>query len=141
MTDTTTTFEDMLIEQMRANGGEIVDGPLTGHPVAIVTTRGARSGRPRRALLTISRDGQDLVAAGTAGGSPTTPAWVHNMRTNPDVTVEFQAETFPATVEVIADGPERDRLWTQHVAALPHFAPYPDQTGRLIPMARIRRAG
>ena len=42
---------------------------------------------------------------------------------------------------MIADGPERDRLWDQHVAKLPNFADYPKQTGRLIPMIRIKPAG
>jgi hypothetical protein len=39
----------------------------------------------------------------------------------------------------VRDGPERDRLWDDHVAALPWFADYPRQTGRLIPMVRLTR--
>ena len=46
-----------------------------------------------------------------------------------------------ATATMIADGPERDRLWDQHVAKLPNFADYPKQTGRLIPMIRLKPAG
>jgi len=37
----------------------------------------------------------------------------------------------------MCDGAERDWLWEQHVLALPHFAAYPEQTGRVIPMVRI----
>ncbi len=40
----------------------------------------------------------------------------------------------------MADRAERDRLWDQHVAALPNFADYPQQTSRLIPMIRITPA-
>ena len=80
------------------------------------------------------------MVAGTAGGSTTTPAWVHNVEAHPDVAIEVQNRTGTATATVIADGPERDRLWHQHVAKLPTFADYPKQTGRVIPMIRITPA-
>jgi hypothetical protein len=38
-----------------------------------------------------------------------------------------------------ARGPERDRLWGRHVAELPWFAPYPEKSGRVIPMIRLSR--
>ncbi len=133
------TFEDGLIADMRAHGGEVTQGPLSGHPLLIMTTQGAMSGRPRRAIVTLSRDGEDYVVAGTASGAPKPPAWLYNVQANPDVTVEVANETFPARAEAFIDGPERDRLWAQHVAALPHFAAYPEQTGRVIPMVRLKR--
>jgi hypothetical protein len=52
------------------------------------------------------------------------------------VTVEVEGRTFPATAS-FAEGTERDRLWDQHVAALPRFAGYPEQSGRVIPMVRL----
>jgi deazaflavin-dependent oxidoreductase (nitroreductase family) len=131
------TFEDDLIADMRAHEGEVTAGPLKGHPLLIMTSRGAKSGDPRRAILTWSKDGDDYIVAGTAGGSPKVPAWVHNVAAHPDVTIEIPNTTFEASATTITDGPERDRLWDRHVAALPHFAAYPEQTGRLIPMVRI----
>jgi deazaflavin-dependent oxidoreductase (nitroreductase family) len=140
MADTeVTTWEDQLIEEMRANGGKVTQGPLAGHPLLILTSRGARSGQPRRAILTYTRDGDDLIVAGTAGGSPTTPSWVYNVEADSLVGVEADNKTFDATAQVIKRGSERDRLWEQHVAALPWFAPYPEQTGRVIPMVRLTR--
>ena len=133
-------WEEQLIARMRANGGKVLDGPLAGHPLLVMTSRGARSGSPRRAILTYHRDGGDYIVAGTAGGSPTTPAWVYNVEADPDVTIEVDNEERPATASM-AEGPERDRLWNDHVHALPWFADYPDQTGgRLIPMVRLRPA-
>lgn len=76
------------------------------------------------------------MVAGTAGGSKTDPAWLPNVRANPDVTVEAHDQTFAARATVVDDA-ERARLWDQHVAALPHFAAYPEQTGRMIPMVRL----
>lgn len=130
-------FEDALLDDMRTHGGEVTTGPLAGHPILVMKSRGARTGDERRAILTFSRDGGDFVVAGTAGGSPTDPAWIHNVAENPEVDLEAQNQTFGATATVITDGPERDRLWEQHVSRLPWFADYPEQTGRLIPMVRL----
>ena len=132
-------FEDALIEDMRTHGGEVTSGPLQGHPLLVMTTTGAKTGDPRRSILTWSRDDGDYIVAGTAGGSPRTPSWVANVRANPAVTIEVGNRTSPATATLV-DGTERDRLWDAHVRALPHFAPYPEQTGRVIPMIRLRPA-
>jgi deazaflavin-dependent oxidoreductase (nitroreductase family) len=129
-------FEDSLIADWREHGGTVTSGPLEGHPLLVMTSTGAKSGDPRRAILTFSRDGNAYVVAGTAGGSPTEPAWFHNVAANPDVTIEVEGRTVQAKASVAGDA-DRDRLWDQHVAALPHFAAYPEQTGRVIPMVRL----
>ena len=41
------------------------------------------------------------------------------------MTIEAANETFDATAQVIKDGPERDRLWNQHVASFPGSRPIP----------------
>ena len=134
-------FENAMIEEMRANGGAVVTGPLAGHPLLILNSIGAKTGQERRAILTWSRDGGDYVVAGTAGGSPTTPAWVHNLEAHGDVTIEVEHQGLQGERRrVIPSGPERDRLWDQHVAVLPNFADYPEQSGRVIPMIRITPA-
>ena len=132
-------WEDQLIAEMRANDGKITQGPLAGHPLMIVTSTGAKSGEPRRAILTYSEDAGDFIVAGTAGGSPKTPAWVHNIEAHPTVSVEADNHTFDATGQVITLGAARDRLWAQHVDRLPWFADYPKQSGRVIPMIRLAR--
>jgi deazaflavin-dependent oxidoreductase (nitroreductase family) len=129
-------WEAALIADMQANDGAVTSGPLAGHPLLIMTSTGVKSGQRRRAILTFSRDGEDYVVAGTAGGSPTDPAWIHNVQANPQVMLERGGEPFPATASVIADA-DRDRLWEAHVQALPWFADYPAQTGRRIPMVRL----
>jgi deazaflavin-dependent oxidoreductase (nitroreductase family) len=129
-------WEDQLIEEMRAHDGQVTSGPLAGHPLLIMTSTGARSGSPRRAILTYHRDGGDYVVAGTAGGSKTDPGWLHNVERDPEVSVEVGNDTFDATATIV-EGPERDPLWDDHVKALPWFADYPAQTGRLIPMVRL----
>jgi deazaflavin-dependent oxidoreductase (nitroreductase family) len=134
----TSSWEDNLVADLRANGGRTSSGPLAGHPLLIMLTTGAKSGKPRRAILTYSRDGADFVVAGTKDGAPADPLWVNNIRASGNVTLEIANETFPA-IATIADDPERDRLWDQHVAELPWFAPYPVKSGRVIPMIRLSR--
>jgi deazaflavin-dependent oxidoreductase (nitroreductase family) len=133
-------FEEALIADMRAHDGAVTSGPLAGHPLLIMISQGARSGRSRRAILTWHRDAGDYVVAGTAGGSPTTPSWVENVRQNPRVSVEVGTERFEAIARIV-DGAERDRLWNDHVAALPHFAEYPQKAPRVIPVVRLTPVG
>ena len=131
------TWENSLIADMRAHDGAVTQGPLAGHPLLVMTSTGSKSGTPRRAILTWSRDGDAYVVAGTKGGDPTDPHWLNNLRAHPDVTIEVGNRTMAArAVEV--EGSERDRLWDAHVAALPWFADYPSQSGRVIPMVRLQ---
>jgi deazaflavin-dependent oxidoreductase (nitroreductase family) len=74
--------------------------------------------------------------AGTAGGSRTDPAWLKNLEADPNVTIETGNQTFRARASIV-DASERTQLWQRHVAALPHFAAYPEQTGRVIPLVRL----
>ncbi len=134
-------FGDALIKDMRSHGGAVTAGPLKGHPLLVMSDTGARTGMPRRAILTFTRDKGAFVVAGTAGGSPTVPAWVHNVRKHPVVAIEVENRTFAATATVIARGPERDRLWGQHVAQLPWFAEYSEKTKRIIPIVRLEPTG
>ena len=134
-------WEDQLIADLRANGGRPSGGPLEGHPILLMYSTGAKTGERRRAILTYSLDGDAPVVAGTASGSKETPGWVANVTKDPKVELEVGNETYAATATVYRDGPERDRLWNQHVAQLPWFAEYPSQVGeRIIPMVRLTRS-
>lgn len=133
-------WEESLIADLRANGGRPSGGPLAGHPILLMWSKGARSGKQRRSILTYSRDGDNFIVAGSKSGAPTHPAWFFNIQHDPNVTLEVANETFPATATV-AKGEEHDRLWAQHVAQLPWFGDYPAMTGgRVIPTIRLRRA-
>jgi len=131
-------YNSMLIGELRSNRGEIAAGTFAGRPLLILTTTGARSGNPREALLTFSRDGDKYVVCATAGGSPVEPAWFHNLVANPSVRVEAKGKTFRARATVVDDA-ERQRLWTAHVAERPEFAEYPEKSGRIIPVVTLER--
>ena len=130
-------FENALIADMRAHGGAVTQGPLAGDPLLVLTMTGAKSGQPRRAILTYTRDSGDYIVAASKGGAPTDPVWLSNLRANPNVTVEAGNTTFPAIARVVVDDDEHDRLWVAHVARLPNFADYPKKAGRIIPVVRL----
>jgi deazaflavin-dependent oxidoreductase (nitroreductase family) len=134
-------WEDALIADLRANDGRPTSGPLKGHPLLVMTSTGAKSGQPRRAILTYTRDGDDYIVAGTKSGAPEDPLWVENVRVDPAVNIEIGTRAFPAIATVVEDRAERDRLWDAHATELPWFASYPAMTGgRIIPMIRLTPA-
>jgi len=127
-----------LIATLRGNHGEVHEGPMAGRPLLVLTTKGAKTGDTREAVLTYSRDDGRYVVCATAGGSPTTPSWYYNLLSNPAVQVEAKGETFTATASVAPAG-ERERLWEQHVKERPEFADYPEISGRTIPVVTLQR--
>jgi deazaflavin-dependent oxidoreductase (nitroreductase family) len=132
------TFTQGLIAGLRANKGEVTSGPMAGRPLLILTSTGARSGKPREAILTYTKDRGHLVVAASKSGAPTNPEWYHNLIADPIAQVEAGGETFKARA-TIQDGAERDRLWANHVAARPEFAEYPKKSGRVIPVITLER--
>ena len=134
-------WEEGLIADMRAHRGRPSQGPLGGHPLLLMFATGAKTGERRRSILTYSVDGDDYIVAGTASGSPVTPAWVANIRANPQVVLEVANETIDATATIVDEG-GRPSLWDRHVEQLPWFADYPAQiTDRVIPLVRLTRRG
>lgn len=138
MTTDAQAWEEQLIEDVRANGGRASQGPLAGHPLLLMWTTGARSGARRRSILTYSKDAAGYVVTGTNGGNKFKhPGWLTNIHADPNVTIEVVNETLAATATEVV-GPERDRLWAQHVEQLPWFGKYPEQiTERTIPVVRL----
>jgi len=123
---------------LRANNGTPSSGPLKGRPLAIMTTKGAKSGEDRTVIVTYHRNGDAYVIAATKGGSPENPAWYHNLVAHPEATFEAAGET----LEVVAretTGDERQRLYDEHARLYPEFAAYPSKTGRVIPVFVLTR--
>jgi deazaflavin-dependent oxidoreductase (nitroreductase family) len=100
----------------------------------LLTTRGARSGRPRPAELYAWPDEDRLVIVGSSGGSVRHPAWVHNLRAHPRATVQQGKLTTEMSAREVTDANERDRLWPFVVEQFPLYATYQRRTKRLIPL-------
>jgi deazaflavin-dependent oxidoreductase (nitroreductase family) len=126
-----------VIAEFRKNGGK-VGGRFANAPVVLITTTGARSGEPRTNPLVCLPYGDRLIVFASFGGAPRNPDWYYNLRANPELTVEYGSETFKARA-VIAEGEERDRLYTEQVARFPAFGEYQTKTTRRIPVVILER--
>jgi deazaflavin-dependent oxidoreductase (nitroreductase family) len=134
-----TEFDRRTVEEFRANGGR-AGGVLTGTPLVLVHHIGARSGTEHVTPLAYSAQGDYSIAiVASNGGSPSHPAWYHNLKANPAITVERGTQTFQATAEE-QTGPARADLWSKLVAQFPDLAKFEARTARTIPLFLLRRA-
>ncbi|MFC9436098.1 nitroreductase family deazaflavin-dependent oxidoreductase [Nocardia sp. NPDC057030] len=125
-----------IIEEFRSNAGK-VGGPFEGHDLLLLTTTGAKSGLPRTSPVAFIRDQGRVIIIASKAGAPTSPDWYHNLRANPEVSVEIGTETHKATATPITEGPERDRLYAAMVEVMPGFAEYEQKTDRVIPVVAL----
>jgi deazaflavin-dependent oxidoreductase (nitroreductase family) len=117
----------------RATGGRI-GHTFPGMPAMLLLDHvGAKSGRKRTSPLLYVRDGDDLVLVASKGGHPKHPAWFHNLRANPDTTVQVGAEHRRVHARV-ATPAERERLWPRAVDFYGGYADYQRKAEREIPM-------
>lgn len=119
---------------LRLSGGRL--SLAIGLPTALLETRGARTGEPRRHGVIYFHDGDRVTIIASKFGAPGNPAWFHNARANPDV--RFNGE--PHRAVVIEDEQERTRLWALADAVFPPFAIYRERAarvGRAIPILQL----
>jgi deazaflavin-dependent oxidoreductase (nitroreductase family) len=129
-------FNQQVIDEFRANKGR-VGGYFEGARLILLTTTGARTGRPHTTPVGYLPDGGDrILVIASAAGAPTHPAWFHNLVANPQVTVESGAFTYEARA-VVLEGEERDRAFARAVEADPGWAAYQEKTERVIPVVAL----
>ena len=131
-------FQRNLIADLREHKGQVTQGPMAGRPLMLLTTRGAKTGEERLAVVTYTRDGERYVVIASKSGAPTNPAWYYNLLANPIAKVEAGGEVFEARATE-THGAERDRLYDQHANERPEFRDYPNQTTRTIPVFVLDR--
>ena len=124
-----------VIEEFRANDGK-VGGWFDDKSVLILHTTGARSGLERVIPLVYRKEGDRVFIFASKGGSHAHPAWYHNLKANPTVSVEIGAGTSSATAAEIV-GNERDAIYARQAAAIENFAEYQAGTDRTIPVIEL----
>ena len=127
-----------IIEEFRANAG-VVGGPFEGVPILLLHHLGAKTGTERVSPLAYRRDDDDYVIFASKGGAPDNPDWYHNLRAKPKVTIEVGTETVGVRARV-AEGDERERLWSVQKQEYPGFADYEAKTSRQIPVVVLEPA-
>jgi deazaflavin-dependent oxidoreductase (nitroreductase family) len=96
---------------------------VSGIPVVMLTTIGARSGRPRTVPVLGLPTTDGLVVIASNFGQHQHPAWYHNLRANPEgwVAVDGQSRRFHA---VEAEGDRRRRVWEEGLRVYPGWSQY-----------------
>jgi deazaflavin-dependent oxidoreductase (nitroreductase family) len=114
---------------------------LSGLPVIMLTTTGARSGRMRTLPLVGVPDGDGLAVIASNFGREHHPAWSHNLRARPDVTMTVFSRQI-AVRAVVAEGEDRARIWAEGLRVYPGFAMYERRAShRRIVVWRLEPAG
>ena len=85
---------------------------MIGVPTLLLRTTGRRSGATRTNGLVYARDGDDYLVVPSNGGADRPPAWLHNLKANPDVEFQIGRERRKGTAGVVEPSdPDYERLW------------------------------
>jgi F420H(2)-dependent quinone reductase len=117
----------------RRSGGEGRGGTFQKIPVALLTTTGRKTGKPRVSPLYFLRDGDRVVVAASRSGSDKNPMWYLNLKADPKVSVQIKKEVLELIARDATDE-ERARYWPQLVEMYPSYDDYQSWTDRTIPL-------
>ena len=94
-----------------------------GIPVLLLTTTGARTGRPRTVPVLGLPTADGLAVIASNFGQQHQPGWYYNLRANPEgsVTVDGRSRQVRA---VEAEGDVRRRIWEEGLRVYPGWAQY-----------------
>ncbi len=112
---------------------------MIGVPTLLLRTIGRRSGARRTNALVYARDRDDYLVVASNGGADRPPAWLHNLRAQPDVEIQIGRERRRATARVVEPSdPGYERLW-KLVNDNNHdrYTAYQKKTTRPIPVIAI----
>jgi F420H(2)-dependent quinone reductase len=109
-----------------------------GPPMLLLDHVGAKSGTRRTSPLVYVRDGDDIVLVASKGGNPKNPAWFHNLKANPETTIQIGSEKRPVRARIATDE-ERKRLWPKAVKTYSGYDGYQKRTDRKIPLVVLER--
>jgi deazaflavin-dependent oxidoreductase (nitroreductase family) len=125
---------------MPDDGGK-VGWPFEGFPLLLLTSKGAKSGAERLNLIGYFAIDGKIYVVGSAAGRDQSPAWVFNLRANPNVTVEIGADPAKSFVANELPRDERDRIYDLVVERAPGFGEYQEKTDRVIPVFELAPVG
>ncbi|GAA2871884.1 nitroreductase family deazaflavin-dependent oxidoreductase [Pseudonocardia halophobica] len=137
-------FNARVIREFKENDGK-VGPPFEGAPMILVHHVGARSGAVRTSPLVYFEDGDRYLIVASAAGAPSHPAWYHNLKANPRISVDLGTSEGVRELMVEASeitGSDRDRAWEKIKSAAPGFGDYEKKTEgiRTIPVFALTAA-
>lgn len=109
---------------------------MRGVPCVVITMRGRRSGKVRKAaVMRIEHDGT-YAAVASKGGDDQHPGWYLNLLADPDVTVQDGPQVHEARARVV-EGDEKPEWWARAVEVWPDYDQYQRKTDRPIPVVLL----
>ncbi|MFI5780996.1 nitroreductase/quinone reductase family protein [Nocardia sp. NPDC051570] len=123
-------WNNTVVAEFRANGGK-VGGAYQDSTLLLLTTTGARSGRAHTVPLGAGYHGEVLYLSSFVEGKY--PAWWHNIKANPEITVELDGKTHAGRGRVL-EGEEYRELAESVLVANPMLAEFQAETDRPIPL-------
>jgi deazaflavin-dependent oxidoreductase (nitroreductase family) len=136
--DEANDWNAQVIAEFRENDGK-VGGPFEGSPMVLVHHRGAKTGTERVTPLMAQLEGDRTFIFASKAGAPDNPDWYHNLKANPETTIEQGADADVPVRAVELEGGERDRVWERQKRDWPQFAEYEANTDRTIPVLELQR--
>jgi deazaflavin-dependent oxidoreductase (nitroreductase family) len=114
---------------------------LSGLPIVMLTTRGARSGQPRTLPILGLPDGDRLVVIASNFGRQQHPGWYYNLRAHPRVLISWKGSTVEMRARELT-GNERQRYLTLSHATYPWWEQYHHRAApRQIPVIMLEPLG
>jgi len=137
-------FNARVIREFKENDGK-VGPPFEGAPMILLHHVGAKSGTVRTSPLVYFEDGDRYLVVASAAGAPSHPAWYHNLKAHPRISVDLATAEGVRELTVEASeltGDERDTVWERIKAAAPGFGDYEKKTEgvRTIPVFALTPA-
>jgi deazaflavin-dependent oxidoreductase (nitroreductase family) len=98
-------------------------GLVSGLPVLLLTTTGARTGAKRTRPLLYLREGDDFVLIASNWGQAHNPSWHYNLRANPHAEVTLSGSTYDVIAREVTEA-QRDLYWQQGCRMYPAWNLY-----------------
>jgi deazaflavin-dependent oxidoreductase (nitroreductase family) len=128
---------DQLVYRL-SGGATTATSWLAGVEITMLTTTGARTGRPRTLPVLGLPDGDDTILIASNFGRPRNPAWYHNLRADPHATIVVDGVSREVVAQELS-GSDRDVGYRRGEEIFPGFTRYVGWTaGREIPVLRLR---
>jgi deazaflavin-dependent oxidoreductase (nitroreductase family) len=113
---------DRLVYRL-SGGATTATAWLAGVEIAMLTTTGARTGRPRTLPVLSLPDGEDAILIASNFGRPRNPAWCHNLRADPRATIVVGGVSRAVLAREL-EGAERERGYGRGEDIFPGFTLY-----------------
>ena len=122
----------------RLSGGRaMLTSWLAGLPIALLTTRGARSGLERTVPVVAIPDGDAVIVIASNYGARRDPAWAFNLRADPAARVRIDGRERPLLARELA-GADRDAAYRRGIDVYPGWIAYRRRAApRVIPVFRL----